>query len=124
MERRSKDLGGCVESREAPCRNLRKQIPERQRLKTMTEKSCPHLNFEASVNVIRIKDKGRFVAEIHIRCKDCETPFQFMGLNPGFDFDGATVSLDGLEANIGIYPNGVRPNPLQDLMGYTVKSTN
>ena len=55
--------------------------------------SCKHMNFEADVKVARIEDKGRFMAEIHIRCKDCGTPFQFMGLKPGFDFDGATVSL-------------------------------
>ena len=73
--------------------------------------SCKHMNFEASVNVARIEDKGRFMAEIHIRCKDCGTPFQFMGLKPGFDFNGATVSLDGLEANIGIHPQGAQPNP-------------
>ena len=86
--------------------------------------SCKHMNFEASVNVARIENKGRFMAEIHIRCKDCGTPFQFMGLKPGFDFNGATVSLDGLEANIGIHPQGAQPNPLQQLMGYSVKCTN
>jgi len=43
---------------------------------------------------------------------------------PGFDFNGATVSLDGLEANIGIHPQGQQPNPLQKLMGYTVANTN
>ena len=86
--------------------------------------SCKHMNFEASVNVARIENNGRFMAEIHIRCKDCGTPFQFMGLKPGFDFNGATVSLDGLEANIGIHPQGAQPNPLQQLMGYSVKCTN
>ena len=86
--------------------------------------SCKHMNFEASVNVARIENKGRFMAEIHIRCKDCGTPFQFMGLKPGFDFNGATVSLDGLEANIGIHPQGAQPNPLQQLVGYSVKCTN
>ena len=85
--------------------------------------SCKHMNFEANVQV-RIEDQGRFVAEIHIRCRDCGTPFQFMGLKPGFDFDGATVSLDGLEASIGIHPQGARPNPMQQLMGYSFKSTN
>lgn len=86
--------------------------------------SCKHMNFEADVQVARIEDQGRFVAEIHIRCRDCGTPFQFMGLKPGFDFDGATVSLDGLEANIGIHPRGARPNPMQEMLGYSFKSTN
>lgn len=89
-----------------------------------TKPSCPHLNFDASVGVCRLEDTGRFVAEIRIRCKDCNTPFQFMGLPPGLDFDGATVSLDGLEASIGIHPEGLRPSPLQALMGYTISKAN
>ena len=86
--------------------------------------SCKHMNFEADVQVDHIEDQFRFVAAIQIRCRDCGTPFQFMGLKPGFDFDGATVSLDGLEANIGIHPRGARPNPMQQIMGYNFKSTN
>ena len=85
---------------------------------------CEHKNFEASVAVARIEDKGRFMAEIRIECKDCHVPFQFMGLQPGLNFDGATVSLDGLEANIGIHPQGARPNPMQQLMGYTIEAIN
>lgn len=83
--------------------------------------SCPHMNFDATVNVARIEDKGRFMAELRIKCKDCGTQFQFMGLRPGLNFDGATVSLDGLELNVGIHPEGQRPNPLQQLLGYAIK---
>lgn len=62
--------------------------------------TCKHMNFDAEVRVARIEDKGRFMAEIRIKCLDCGIPMQFLGLKPGLDFDGATVSLDGLEANI------------------------
>lgn len=86
--------------------------------------TCKHMNFEASVQVNRIEDKGRFMAEVRIKCTDCGTPMQFMGLKPGFDLNGATVSLDGLEANIGIHPQGQQPNPLQKLMGYSISNTN
>lgn len=86
--------------------------------------TCKHMNFEANVAVARIEDKGRFMAEIRVHCKDCGVPFQFMGLKPGLDFNGATVSLDGLEANIGIHPQGQQPNPLQQLMGYSINATN
>ena len=55
---------------------------------------CEHQNFDAKVRVARIEDKGRFMAEIRITCLDCGTPMQFMGLKPGLDFNGATVSLD------------------------------
>ena len=85
---------------------------------------CKHKEFDASVRVARIEDKGRFLAEVRIACRDCGTPMQFMGLKPGLDYNGATVSLDGLEANIGIHPQGERPNPLQQLMGYKVTAHN
>ena len=85
---------------------------------------CDHKNFKADVRIARIEDKGRFIAEIRIHCTDCGVPMQFMGLGPGLDYNGATVSLDGLEANIGIHPQGERPNPLQQLMGYQVAAHN
>ena len=85
---------------------------------------CEHRNFEAEVRVARIEDKGRFMAEIKIHCRDCGVPMQFMGLPPGLNFNGATVSRDGLEANIGIHPQGQRPNPLQDMMGYSINNHN
>jgi hypothetical protein len=85
---------------------------------------CEHMNFDAAVRVARIEDKGRFMAEIRITYRDCGTPMQFMGLEPGYNLNGATVSLDGLEANIGIHPKGNRPNPLQGLLGYTWKQHN
>ncbi|MFK8398124.1 hypothetical protein M2D07_006385 [Pseudomonas sp. BGr12] len=86
--------------------------------------ACKHNNFDAAVGVARIEDKGRFMAEIRISCRDCGVPMQFMGLTPGLNYDGANVSLDGLEANIGIHPRGQRPNPLQALLGYTVSKHN
>lgn len=85
---------------------------------------CEHHNFDANVRVCRIEDKGRFVAEVSIKCVDCGVPMQFMGLEPGLNFDGATVSLDGLELNIGIHPEGQRPNPMQKLLGYSFKGSN
>jgi hypothetical protein len=86
--------------------------------------TCKHENFKATVRVDRIEEKGRFIAEICISCAECARPMQFMGLEPGLNYDGATVSLDGFEARIGIHPRGERPNPLQKLMGYTVKNHN
>lgn len=86
--------------------------------------SCKHENFEAHVAVARIEDKGRFMADVSIKCRDCGVPMQFMGLEPGMDYNGARVSLDGLEARMGIHPKGQRPNPLQTLMGYTVNNHN
>lgn len=86
--------------------------------------ACKHLNFNAVVAVARIEDIGRFVAEVRIRCTDCDTPFQFVGVQPGFNYDAPTVSLDGLEGNFPICAHGTQPTPLQGLQGYTIKASN
>lgn len=86
--------------------------------------SCKHESFEAFVSVARLEDTGRFLAEIRIQCRDCGVPMQFKGLEPGYDAEGARVSLDGLEARIGIHPQGERPDPLQQMMGIKVTDYN
>lgn len=86
----------------------------------LQEVACKHENFQATVGVARIENIGRFMAEIRITCTQCGVPMQFMGLEPGLNYEGAAVSLDGFEARIGICPRGERPNPLQTLTGYTV----
>lgn len=85
---------------------------------------CAHHSFEAHCAVARLEDSGRFMLEVKVQCAECGTPFQFKGLEPGLNLDGATVSLDGLEANLAICPQGARPTPMQGLMGYTIKGTN
>lgn len=90
----------------------------------MSTGSCAHHNFDATCRVARLEDSGRFMLEVNVTCTDCKRPFQFLGLEPGLNFDGATVSLDGLEANLAICPEGQRPSPLQQLMGYTIRGTN
>ncbi len=75
--------------------------------------TCKHMDFHANVGVARLEDSGRFMAEITIHCAECGKPFQFLGLEPGIDTDGARVSLDGLEANIAICPEGTKPDPFQ-----------
>lgn len=81
--------------------------------------TCKHIQFDAKVAVARLEDLGQFMAEIRISCLDCGTPMQFLGLQPGLDLQGARVSIDGLEANIAIVPQGTTPNPMQR-MAYNV----
>ncbi|POR42523.1 hypothetical protein [Methylobacterium sp. V23] len=78
--------------------------------------ACKHENFAAAVRVARLEDSGRFMAEIRISCTACGAPFQFLGLEPGLDLQGARVSIDGLEANIAIAPEGTQPSPLQRMV--------
>ena len=74
------------------------------------EHNHDHEDFDATVAVARLEDTGRFMCEVRIKCVGCGVPFQF----PGLDLDGARVSIDGLEANIAICPNGMKPSPVAD----------
>ena len=83
--------------------------------------TCAHHNFHCSCKVARLEDTGRFMLEVTVKCSECDKPFQFIGLQPGLDFDGARVSVDGLELNVGICPEGTRPSLLQGMMrGYNI----
>lgn len=78
--------------------------------------ACKHMNFAANVNVARLEDSGRFMAEITIKCSECGEPFQFVGLEAGLNLNGATVSIDGLEARMAILPNSQVMSPFQRMV--------
>lgn len=85
------------------------------------------MNFAAEVDVNRLTqfDGGPvtgYASVIRIRCAECGTRFQFLGLEPGYDSQGARVSIDGLEANIGLTPEGMKPNPFQR-MAYNIRGS-
>jgi hypothetical protein len=81
---------------------------------------CQHEEFTAQVNVARLTAEDGavtgYMAEFRVICRRCGRPFQFLGLEPGVDNQGARVSLDGLEANIGICPQGELPSPLDRMI--------
>jgi hypothetical protein len=78
--------------------------------------TCQHHAFSSAVRIARLEDSGRFMAEIRITCSERGTPFQFKGLPPGLNLNGATVSIDGLEANIAIAPDDKAMSPMQQMM--------
>lgn len=63
-----------------------------------------HHNFESHVAINRLEDTGQFAADVHIRCADCNLPFQFLGLPTGLNSEGAAVSVDATEARLAIAP--------------------
>lgn len=81
--------------------------------------TCEHMKFEASVDVGRLTDQDgvvtSYTAAVRIICADCGRDFQFLGLPPGIDLQGARVSIDALEANLAICPQGEQPSPLSRL---------
>lgn len=82
--------------------------------------ACKHMQFKADVRVARLEDSGRFMAEVRIHCSECRLPFEFQGLPAGLNLNGAAVSVDHLEANLAIAPQGSKPTTL-DMIGYAIK---
>jgi hypothetical protein len=86
----------------------------------VTRASCKHTAFDGHVVVNNLEDTGQFMVDLTIKCRQCGTPFQFLGLKPGLDLQGATCSVDALEARLAVCPEGQRPNPL-DRMAFGVR---
>ena len=82
--------------------------------------TCPHLAFEAYVNVNRIMaDEAdetnpdahayRFHADIGVKCAECETSFVFLGMPGGYDPARPTTDFLGTEARVPIRPSDGLP---------------
>lgn len=83
---------------------------------------CEHDVFAAEVDVNRLKDSGRFQADVRIKCKRCGTSFRFIGLPAGLDLNGASVSPDGTEGRFAIAPKGEVQSIVDGApMGFTIR---
>lgn len=82
---------------------------------------CPHESFNASVDVNRLVDSGRFSADVRISCAQCGVPMRFIGLPGGLDLNGASVSADATEARLAIAPKGEVIPPLANVIGFSVR---
>lgn len=69
--------------------------------------NCEHNDFEANVDVHKVYEDGSegilcYIAEISIKCKECNKNFKFKGLPKGLNFNGSTVSASGYEARLAL----------------------
>jgi hypothetical protein len=67
---------------------------------------CKHQAFGVHADVHFMEDTGRFTADIRIECTQCEEPFRFLGLDPGWSPFEPMVSVTGLEMHVPIEPQG------------------
>src|SRR5688572_17405045 len=72
-----------------------------------TQQACQHQQFSARVDVMRMEDTGRFLAEVHIHCILCELPFEFVGPPAGIAWDRPTVDITGLTLHAPIEPAAI-----------------
>ena len=86
---------------------------------------CKHLSFRAEVRVNRLTASETddtviaYNAEIIVKCVDCDTPFEFIGLPMGMSHHEPMVSVDCLEARIPIKPKGTPMSA--DLTGFALR---
>lgn len=83
--------------------------------------TCKHETFDCFVTVNRLEDVGRFMADVTVKCSDCGTPFKFLGLPLGVDYNSATVSFDGTEARLAIAPQGEVVPPVHGVEGFAIR---
>jgi hypothetical protein len=82
---------------------------------------CKHCAFDCNVDINRLEDIGRFVADVTIKCAECGVPFRFLGLPIGLDINSAMVSPDGTEARMGVAPRGESVPEAKGVEGFAVK---
>lgn len=88
--------------------------------------SCEHKGFHANVDVSRLmKAEGdqtviAYLAEVRIRCTECNLPFEFIGVDAGLLPSKPMASVDAQELRAPIRPKGCRILPA--IPGYTVRA--
>lgn len=68
--------------------------------------NCQHEDFVACVDVNRLTDTGKYIADIRIKCKQCDESFRFIGVPAGLLFDRPACSIDSIELRVPIEPEG------------------
>lgn len=106
MCRRCSDAGRLAWQKVQEDRQMRYAEPE-----AIDPASCQHLLIGAQVNVQRLEDLGRFIAEITVWCASCKTPFSFTGLPLAISCDRATLNIDATQLSLPVEP-GAKPIPL------------
>lgn len=88
------------------------------------DRACPHETFDADVAVNRLLgDDGAvtaFMADVRIRCVDCDEPFRFRGLRAGLNPARPACSVDESEVHLPIRPASSDPDFGLGIPGYAI----
>lgn len=86
------------------------------------ELSCKHEEFDARVEVTRLKDSQRFTSDIKINCRQCGVPMVFLGFPVGCHVEKPMTNVDRTELRAPIHPKGEAIPPLPEgiPIGFTV----
>ena len=99
-------------------------LPDELKKPALDPKTCRHDSVSCILNFNRIEDVGRFMADIRIVCEKCHTPFRFVGLPAGMDYNSPCVSVDGCELRAPVAPRGEVLSEIEGTpIGFTVRKT-
>ncbi len=91
-------------------------------------KKCEHKEFIGNFNIARLEDSKGFMAEMTVKCAECDEPFKFLGLPLGLNMHGAAVDPTLTEARIAIAPlsesEKKRYKVMQGVSGFNIKTIN
>lgn len=90
------------------------------------DKPCPHLNFDAWVEVNRLTsvEDGPvtgYSADIRVACRDCKEPFRWTGLEAGMSMAHPMCSVDETLLVAPLRPASADPDFGLGLPGYAVR---
>lgn len=73
--------------------------------------TCKHEDFFCKVDVNRMEDSGRFMADLTVKCNQCQQPFHFQGVTEfGLLWTAPSLNFDSTELHLPIAPG---PSPAQ-----------
>lgn len=90
-------------------------------------RDCEHEAFAATVDVHRLSRSAEddtvvgYTADIHVSCRDCGEPFEFIGLPMGALPSAPAASVTGLEARMPIRPTTAPRTFGLGLPGFTIR---
>jgi hypothetical protein len=90
------------------------------------DRSCPHENFDAFVDVGRITASDNdptvigYSAEIKVNCRDCSEPFRWTGVPAGLSPRQPMCSVDETELRAPLRPASADPDFGLGLPGFSV----
>lgn len=89
------------------------------------DRPCPHENMAADVDVNRLTDDEdgpvvAYVADIRVRCIDCDEPFRWIGVPAGMSPRHPMVSVDETELHAPMRPASSDPDFGLGIPGFAV----
>lgn len=90
------------------------------------DRACPHEDFAAVVAVNRLSSVeggpiDAYIADITVRCADCDEPFRWIGVPAGFSPAHPMVSVDETELHAPMRPASSDPDFGLGIPGFAIR---